>query len=338
LERVGIRDDFFDLGGDSFAVTLMMAELEAEFGTAADALDPSTFFETPEIATLASLLEGEVATQRRKQGVLRRPLVALQKHGLRTPFFCVPGADENPYYFRELAQELGEDQPFYIVRDPRPMEDRPAYTVEEMAARFVEQIRAVQAEGPYLLGGHCFGGIVAYEMARQLVAQGQRVDRLVLFETPAPGYPKVLRHWRRYGRQAMAVLKGERQVGIQELRSHARVVMGLCRKRVSSMGRRVAVLTPLTPSSTRYEHPNWRAGRDYQLKALHCDVLQLVSAEEEHNSTVLDDPLTAWREFVRGKFEVVTTSGKADRIFRQPHVRVLARRVRAVLYGELVHP
>ncbi|MBN9661025.1 MAG: AMP-binding protein [Acidobacteria bacterium] len=337
LERVGVRDDFFDLGGDSFAVTLMMAELEAEFGPSAAALDASTFFETPEIATLACLLDGEAALQRRKQAVLRRPLVALQRHGTRTPFYCIPGADENPYYFRELAQELGEEQPFYIVRDPRPMEDRPAYTVEEVAARFVEQIRAVQAEGPYLLGGHCFGGIVAYEMARQLVEQGHRVARLVLFETPAPGYPKVLRHWKRYGRQALAVMKGERQVGFRELRLHARVVMGLCRKRVSSLGRRVAVLTPLTPSSARYEHPNWRAGRDYQLKPLHCDVLQLVSAEEEHRATVLDDPLTAWREFVLGKFEVAATSGKADRIFRQPHVRVLARRVRAVLESELVH-
>lgn len=337
VERVGVRDDFFDLGGDSFAVTLMMAELEAEFGPSAGALDASTFFETPEISTLANLLDGEVAVQRRKQSVLRRPLVALQRHGSRTPFYCVPGADENPYYFRELAQELGEEQPFYIVRDPRPMEDRPVYTVEEEAARFVEQIRTVQAEGPYLLGGHCFGGIVAYEMARQLVAQGHQVGRLVLFETPAPGHPKVLRNWKRYGRQAMAVLRGERQIGFQELRSHARVVMGLCRKRVSSLGQRVAVLAPLVRSGTRSEHPNWRAGRDYQLKPLECDVLQLVSAEEEHSTIVLDDPLTAWREYVRGRFEVAATSGKADRIFRQPHVQVLARRVRAALDGELVH-
>ncbi|MGC4051164.1 MAG: AMP-binding protein [Paludibaculum sp.] len=336
VELVGIRDDFFDLGGDSFAVTLMMAELEAEFGAAASALDPSTFLEAPEIVTLAGLLDGEASAQSRKKNVLRRPLVALQRHGHRTPFYCVPGADENPYYFRELAQELGEEQPFYIVRDPRPMEDRPAYTVEEVAARFVEQIRAVQTEGPYLLGGHCFGGIVAYEMARQLVSQGQRVDRLVLFETPAPGYPKVLRHWRRYGNQAIAVLKGKRQVGFHELRSHARVVMGLCRRRVSSLGQRMAVLAPITSSDTRFEHPNWRAGRDYQLKPLDCDVLQLVSAEEEHSTTVLDDPLTAWREFVRGRFELATTAGKADRIFRQPHVRVLARRVRAVLDGEPV--
>ncbi|QOY90918.1 AMP-binding protein [Paludibaculum fermentans] len=338
VERVGVHDDFFDLGGDSFAVTLMMAELEAEFGPAATALDTSTFFETPEIATLASLLEGETAAPFRKQNVLRQPLLALQRHGGRTPFYCVPGADENPYYFRELAQEHGEEQPFYIVRDPRPMEDRSAYTVEEMAARFVDQIRAVQVDGPYLLGGHCFGGIVAYEMARQLVAQGHRVDRLVLFETPAPGYPKVLRHWKGYGRQAMAVLKGERQVGFQELQSHARVLLGLCRKRAFSMGRRVAVLAPLAHSSARDEHPNWKAGREYRLKPLHCDVLQLVSAEEEHSTTVLDDPLTAWREFVRGKFEVAATSGKADRIFRQPHVRVLARRMRAALDGVLVHP
>ncbi|MGJ5816511.1 AMP-binding protein [Paludibaculum fermentans] len=331
IESVGVRDDFYDLGGDSFAITLMMAELEAEFGAVAGALDASVFFETPDIVTLAGLLDGEVGKHRETQTIQRRPLVALQRQGSRVPFYCIPGADENPYYFRELAQELGEDQPFYIVRDPRPMEVRPSYTVEEVAARFVEQIRDVQPQGPYLLGGHCFGGIVAYEMARQLVAQGQDVGRLVMFETPAPGYPKVLRHWRSYGRQALAVMKGERKVGLRELRSHAGLVLGLCRKRVTAFGQRVPVLTGLTPAPQKFAHPNHRAGRDYALKPLHCDVLQFVASEERHSTTVLDDPLTAWREFVKGDFDVVKTAGKADRIFRQPHVRVLARHMRAVL-------
>ncbi len=338
LESVGIRDDFYNLGGDSYAVTLMMSEMETEFGAAARALDASAFFESPDIATLAALLDGEAARHHRKQSVQRHPIVALQRQGSRLPFYCIPGADENPYYFRELAQELGEDQPFYIVRDPRPMEERPVYTVEDVAARFVEQIRNVQQKGPYLLGGHCFGGIVAYEMARQLVAQGQHVGRLIMFETPAPGYPKVLRHWKLYVRQAMAVLKGERRVGFQELRSHASVVMGLCRKRVSALGQRVPALTALAPPSAQFSHPNWRAGLDYQPKPLHCDVLQFIAVEEQRQTTVLDDPLTAWREFVRGNFEVAGTAGRADRIFRQPNVRVLARHMRAVLDRKLKHP
>ena len=199
VERVGVRDNFFELGGDSLAVTLMMAELETELGASAEVLDQTKFFESPEISTLADLLGGESAVPVRPQRVERPPFVVLQSQGGRIPFFCVPGADENPYYFRELAQELGEDQPFYIVRDPRPMAYRPSYTVEEVAARFIEQLSTIQRTGPYLIGGHCFGGVVAYEMARQLVARSETVGRVVMFEAPAPGYPKVLRHWKRYG-------------------------------------------------------------------------------------------------------------------------------------------
>lgn len=334
VERAGVHDDFYDLGGDSFAVTLMMTEVELEFGAAAGGLDLSAFFESPSIATLTDLLGKDAVAPTREKRVRRYPLLALQRQGRRVPFYCVPGADENPYYFRELAQELGEDQPFYIVRDPRPMEERPVYSVEEMAAGFVEQIRAVRPEGPYRLGGHCFGGIVAYEMARQLVALGLHVERLILFESPAPGYPKVLRNWKRYGRQAKAVLLGERRIGLPELRSHAGVLLGLCRKRVEALGQSVPALAGFAPTPQQAAHPNWRAGRAYQLRPVVCDVWQFVAEEEEHNATVLDDPLTAWREFVRGGFVVAKTAGPADRIFRQPHVRVLARLMRGALDGD----
>ena len=83
--------------------------------------------------------------------------------------------------------------------------------------------------------------------------------------------------------------------------------------------------------SERWDNLNKRAFFAYQLKPLACNVTQFIAVEEQRCATVLDDPLVAWRDFVRGEFEVRMTAGKADRIFRQPHVRMLAGQMRAVL-------
>ena len=90
------------------------------------------------------------------------------------------------------------EQPFYVLRDPRTAGERRVDTVEQTAGHFAEAVRRVQPHGPYALGGHCYGGIVAFEMARQMNAAGERVALLTLFDTPTPGYPKVMRWWRRY--------------------------------------------------------------------------------------------------------------------------------------------
>ena len=177
----------------------MMAEVDVEFGPE----DHAEFLSSPDIQTLARIVTRSPA---RRGGV--SPLVALQANGSRNPFFCIPGADENPYYFLDLARGLGQDQPFFVVRDPRPLQDRGVYTLEEHAARLRATIRTLRSEGPYLLGGHCYGGILAFEIARQLVAAGQEVALLALFEVPTPGYPKILRHWSKYLRQSAKQVSG----------------------------------------------------------------------------------------------------------------------------------
>jgi hypothetical protein len=93
------------------------------------------------------------------------------------------------FYCFPLAHAVGTDQPFYAI-DPYKFHDLPTLpTLEAIAATHVEQMRGIQPEGPYLLGGFCNGGLFAYEMARQLYAQGQAVDLLVLMEpTPVGSY------------------------------------------------------------------------------------------------------------------------------------------------------
>jgi thioesterase domain-containing protein len=114
----------------------------------------------------------------------REHVVAVQPGGANRPFFFLHGDwTGNAFFCFRLARELGSDQPFYILT-PYSFEGLPIIpTVEVMAAAHITSMRAIQPEGPYLVGGFCNGGLTAYEMARQLHAQGQKVDLLVLMDS-----------------------------------------------------------------------------------------------------------------------------------------------------------
>jgi thioesterase domain-containing protein len=114
-------------------------------------------------------------------------VVALQSDGEGTPFFCVHPIGGHVMCYWDLARHLGADRPFYGLQAQEPAAAGDSYaTIEEMAARYVEAVREVRPEGPYLLGGWSMGGVVAYEMARQLLAQGQQVEMLALVDSRLP--------------------------------------------------------------------------------------------------------------------------------------------------------
>ncbi|HEY3738775.1 MAG TPA: AMP-binding protein, partial [Bryobacteraceae bacterium] len=325
LEDIGVRDDFFQLGGNSLAFTLLMTEIESEFGMD----DQAEFVSDPTIETLARIVARSPDKQREKS-----PCVALWPRGSRIPFFCIPGADENPYYFLDLAKRLGEDQPFFAVRDPRPLQDRGVYTLEEHAARLCAVIRSRRPEGPYIVGGHCYGGILAFEVARQMERAGQPVELLVLFEVPTPGYPKIVRHWKKYLRQAgvMAFSNTGKQTW-EHVRSHSAVWKELLRRKVQAHTRRALVsagMQDVVAPIERIELRNQRAGRAYRPGNLSCKVVHFLAADESHDTLILDDPRLGWREKASG-FSTCEVPGIADGIFRPPYVTELALQLRARL-------
>jgi thioesterase domain-containing protein len=129
----------------------------------------------------------------------REKVILVQKgSSARKPFFYLHGQWDGKFFFcYPLARELGQDQPFYLL-DPYRFEGLPALpTVEVMAAAHIKSMRAIQPEGPYLLGGWCNGGLLAYEMARQLDAAGQKLDLLLLMDPVTLVYPfhqRIFRH------------------------------------------------------------------------------------------------------------------------------------------------
>ncbi len=178
IEPISVRDNFFELGGHSLLAVRLLAEIEKIFGKN---LPLATLIQAPTVEQLASIL--------RQQGWSApwSSLVPLQSGGSKRPLFYVAGGGGTVYEFTELARCLGTDQPFYGLQPPDVDDPQEYHTqIEALAAHYIKELRAVQPEGPYLLGGFCTGGVVAFEMAQQLKAQGQTVASLVLLDT---GYP-----------------------------------------------------------------------------------------------------------------------------------------------------
>jgi aspartate racemase len=177
VRPVGIRDNFFDLGGHSLAAVRLMAHLRGTFGRE---LPLAALFQNGTVEELSRLLrEGGDASD-------SSPLVGINTSGTRPPFFCVHPAGGNVLCYAPLARHLGEDQPFYGLQSVGGGEPDAAAALEQTAARYAEAMRAVQPAGPYHLGGWSLGGPLAFEIARQLRTAGERVALLALFDSWAP--------------------------------------------------------------------------------------------------------------------------------------------------------
>lgn len=172
LRPIGIHDNFFGLGGHSLVAVKLIAAIEKETERK---LRLCTIFNEPTIARLAG------AMRTGKTDIYGSSIVEIQPKGNRPPLFMVHGVGGGMFWgYNNLAHHLGEDQPLYGFRS-RGMDGLEEFTrIEDIAAQYVADLRKFQPSGPYYLGGYCFGGNVAFEMACQLREQGQRVGLLLL--------------------------------------------------------------------------------------------------------------------------------------------------------------
>jgi len=131
-----------------------------------------------------------------KESLFQSLLVPLQAEGTKPTFFGPHASGGSVWCYKELVQALGNDQPFYGVQ-PRPAENGLMYhnEIEAMASDYVEAIRGYQPNGPYWLTGWSMGGVIAYEMARQLQEQGQQIAMLALIDAHAPEAEETEYHW-----------------------------------------------------------------------------------------------------------------------------------------------
>jgi thioesterase domain-containing protein/non-ribosomal peptide synthetase component F len=178
LPRIGVRDDFFDLGGHSILAARLISMIENEFGIR---LDLSKLLVARTIEQIGRIVMESDETH-------RSSLIPLRTSGSKPPLYCVHGGGGHVLGYQDLAEALPEDQPVYGLSAPELDGAQRSMTVEELAATYNREIRRVQPNGPYRLCGYSFGGFVAFEMAAQLLTEGEEVPVLVMLDTGNSGY------------------------------------------------------------------------------------------------------------------------------------------------------
>jgi thioesterase domain-containing protein/acyl carrier protein len=182
IKNIGIKDNFFDLGGHSLLIVQLFSRIQKIFDRD---LPLNTLFQAPTIEQLAGILRQEDWSSPWSS------LVSIQPGGSNPPFFCVHGCTGKVLHFYDLARLLGPEQPFSGLSALGLEKGQVPHTrFEDMAAHYIKEIQTFQFDGPYFIGGSGDGCGIVMEMAHQLASQGQNIGLIVLF-SPTPLKPKI---------------------------------------------------------------------------------------------------------------------------------------------------
>src|SRR6185369_5294373 len=184
---IGVRDNFFELGGHSLMMMMLVARIEERLGKRVAMAD---VFNEPTIEHLAELVG------RRGQHMLTSVIVPMQTEGTRPPLFGLHPGSEEVWRYAELVRHLGADQPFYGVQSRRFEAGLLAHTeIGPMASDYAEALLDFYPGGPYVLCGWSMGGVIAFEVAKQLRERGEHVALVALIDSQAPSTEQAPYSW-----------------------------------------------------------------------------------------------------------------------------------------------
>lgn len=335
IEPIGIRDNFFHLGGHSLLVARLFSEMEANFGKR---LPLATLFEAPTIEELAVILQGKEKSRQWKS------LVPIQEGGSKPPLFLIHGMGGNIVGYGNLVRLLGPDQPCYAFQ-ARGLDgtEAPATTVEGMAASYIAELCAAWPRGPYALCGLSFGGTIAFEMARQLEAAGKSVALVALLDS-CPTYAEWtlsenrLRHHTSHtlsvlAYHARALRSGSPSEVMRYLRGVTRrqvskVRSAVWRQRLRLRAIREGQTQPLDVVLRNVEEAARMAYRSYHPRP-YFGRMALFRAVVRGGDG--EDLAAGWRRIALGGMEVVDVPGSHHTMMSSAHVSQLAELLRARL-------
>jgi len=308
VNPIGIHENFFDLGGHSLLAAAVSREVAKRFGKQ---ISLATIFRWPTVEELA------IALSNGKDGGEGSPLDEIRVTGSRTPFFCMPG-------LFDLARYLGPDQPCYGLNLPQ-FGDAPDKwpSVEEIAAGSIQTIRAVRPNGPYCVGGYSFGGVVAFEIARQLEALGEEISLLILID-PDPPRPFRTRGFDFY--LSRILFHGHKLAGLSP-RNQFKYFADRLRKRRSPNLSSLWNIGYSDAQLAAYLVQTETVHARYQISPFGGQARMFLAQDTIWRVRPEKDPRLSWSNVVGGKLETYETPGNHASLIREPNVRALAQRL-----------
>ena len=321
VEPIGVTDNFFDLGGHSLLAVQLFFEIDKRFGRR---LPLATLFEAPTVERLAKIV---------RDGVWRpqwSALVPMQPAGSKPPLFCVHGVMGNVLFYAHLARRLGLDRPFYGLQ-AIGVDGRcdPLSSVEEMAAAYISEIKTVQPEGPYFLGGFCAGAYVALEMANQLRSQGSEVALLASFNTDG-NWKRVqtLRDGFRYHWRNLRRLQARKRPDyiLSRLRFRRSRMTGVLRRAMCRLCVFAGAPLPEWLRDFHVEEVHRAATAKYRPGSYQGKVVYFQGSDDSFR-----DPRPFWCDLLGGQLETQLVPGRGITIFDERNSQQLADRLKSYL-------
>jgi amino acid adenylation domain-containing protein len=327
MNPVGLNEDFFALGGHSLLAARMLAQVELCFDLK---LPHSVLVEHPTIQGLATYI-------RQAQAGRWPPLATLRAGTLLPPLFIAHGIGGSLLTLMELVAELGPEQPVYGLQLPTFIDQHQA-DLRILAANYIKQVRAVQPSGPYNLAGHSSGGLIVFEMACQLMEQGEPVGLLALLDCD-PNTGKRVHHpfrdwhsfkasFRRLWTEVMVS-----EFGVKE-RLERMVVYRKIKIRtwLASRSRRLGRFRGLLLGAEGYLAP---AIRNYELRSYPGKATLFVAMNEPGCNP---EPANAWAGKILGGCDTRLLPGTHRSILTRPQVTTLAQEIRQRLLRNVPAP
>jgi acyl transferase domain-containing protein/thioesterase domain-containing protein len=317
-KSIGIHDNFFELGGSSFLAVSILSEIALNF----DANIPvSAIFQAPTIEKLANVLRSEA-------NILPwYSLVPIQPRGTRPILFGIHWLK-----YKDLSHYLGVNQPIYGLyygmgdNTGNPIS---LLKIEDLASHYIQEMRSLQPDGPYFLMGLSLGGAIAYEMAQQLISQNQKVELLIMFDTPLISsdisyYPIPQRILNRF----LMLIDYIWRLGWLEVTNRIKVRVKIkLRPIISKWFPKVNIPKPLVSISDIQEYlPKPYSGYVLLFKATHSYPDFRINFLEEK-----------WKQLVQGGIDVCEIFGSHNSILEKPHAKTIAEKITQLIDQFLTH-
>lgn len=329
VSQIGMTDNFFDLGGHSLLAVQIVTKIGNKIGKT---FPLAVLFRYPTVRSLYEFIKQENAQTKWKT------LVPIKPTGSKSPVYFIHGDGLNVLNFSSLAAAMDKDQPVYGLQ-AKGLDgiDQPLDKLEDIAAEYLKEVLEQNPNGPYYLAGYSFGGYVAIEMRKQLLAMGRKVNVLAVFDTNSENVdyvkgvkrnlskkimrqvPKFFFIAKTFTHEPKAILKYQGQFFARKLKGLSDKT-GITKK---------PIVTPYFANLNRIAEKHFIAFKNYNLEPFD-DVLHLFKAKKRLYF-VDDFKSLGWQKWANKGVKVYEVPGDHKTIFEQPNVATLAEKLQQVL-------